>query len=88
MRTATAQIYTNGNTEEAESVLFEYEFIVIKGIVYINYVQLKLKLFGKADFLQEDIELAVAEDLGKRNPSIVRLDCEVQEVKGLEYKVA
>jgi hypothetical protein len=87
MRTATAQIYTNGNTEEAESVLFEYEFIVIKGIIYINYVQLKLKLFGTPNFLQEDIELAVSENLS-RHPELVRLDCEVQEVKGLEYKVA
>jgi hypothetical protein len=87
MRTATAQIYTNGNTEEPESVLFEYEFIVIKGIIYVNFVQLKLKLFGKPNYLKEDIEHSVAEDLS-RDPRLVRLDCEVQEVKGLEYKVA
>jgi hypothetical protein len=78
-RTPVADIYFNG--EDFQSVPFEYRFIKIDGIIRVNYLKLKLFLFGKPTDLDQDLSVAIAEDLGLRNESLVRIDCEVQLIK-------
>ena len=69
---ATIRIY-QGDEDTFQDVPFSYEYIVINGTIYVNFVEIRFPLFGKPDDMNTDIELAVAEALGV-NPKRVTID--------------
>lgn len=82
-----ATVNVKMSPDESEDIFFEYEFIRIEGMYHVNYVKLKLVLFGEPDDLKTDLEEAIGEDLGVF-PGHVVIECEIQKVSKYYKEIA